>query len=163
MRLKGIVAVVVGLFFLVGGAATAQYSGPGIAPAQAQDGKPAQPKGVTSRGLVGSAGAIASISATAPVALSGRVVELAPGGQTGKQRNLVPSFLYVLDGTLVIDTQGGGTGDSGVQYHGEGQAYSGPVGLWHNVMNTSQQPARYLMLFVAAPGAKTVEQASDEE
>ncbi len=163
MRIKGIVAVVVGLFLLVGGAATAQYSGPGIAPAQAQDAKPEQPKGVKSRGLVSSTGAIASISVTAPVALSGQVVELAASGQTGKQRNLVPSFLYVLEGTLVINTEGGPIGVSGIQYHGEGQSYAGPAGLWHNVMNTGQQPARYLILFVGAPGAKTVEQAKADE
>lgn len=152
MGLKGFVAVVVGLFVLVGGA-----------PALAQNGKPAQPKGVTSRGLVGSTGPIAAVGVAVPVALSGQVVELAPGGQTGKQRNLVPSFLHVLEGTLVIDTQGGPVGVSGIQYHGEGQSYAGPAGLWYNVMNTGQQPARFLLLFVAAPGAKTMEQASAEE
>src|SRR5204862_341862 len=82
-------------------------------PAHAQDAKPAQPKGVKSRGLVGSTGAIASVALSIPAALSGQVVELAPGGQTGKQRNLAPSFLYVLEGTLVIETEGGPIGVSG--------------------------------------------------
>jgi redox-sensitive bicupin YhaK (pirin superfamily) len=156
MRLKGIVAVVVGLFIVAGGA-QAQYSGPGIAPAQAQGAKPPEPKGVTSRGLVGSTGAIAAVGLSVPAALSGQIIELAAGGQTGQQRNLVPSFLYVLEGTIVIDTQGGPISVSGVQYHGEGQAYAGPAGLWYNVTNTSPKPARFLLLFVAAPGAKTWE------
>src|SRR2546426_10971113 len=104
MKLKGTVAVVVGLLILVGGA-------------YAQDAKPAQPTGVKSRGLVGSTGAIASVAGSGPAALSGQVVELAPGGQSGKQKNLAPSFIYVLEGTLVIETEGGPIGVSGIQYH----------------------------------------------
>jgi quercetin dioxygenase-like cupin family protein len=144
MRLKVIVAVVVGLVLVVGGA-------------QAQDAKPPEPKGVTSRGLVGSTGPIAAVGLTVPATLTGQVIELAPGGQTGRQRNLVPSFLYVLEGTLVVDTEGGPISVSGIQYHGEGQAYAGPAGLWYNAMNTGQKPVRFLLLFVAPPGAKTWE------
>ena len=162
MRLKGTVAVAVGLFVLAWGAQAQNGQMPGIAPAHAQDAKSAQPKGVKSRGLVGSTGAMASVALSVPAALSGQVVELAPGGQTGKQRNLAPSFLYVLEGTLVIETEGGPIGVSGVQYHGEGQSYAGPAGLWYNVMNTGQTPARYLMLFVAPSGAKTWEQAKED-
>jgi len=158
MTLRGlVVAVVVSLLVTVGGAG-AQYGDVlGISPAHAQDDKAPQPKGATSRGLVGSTGPMASVGLSVPVALSGQVVELAPGGQTGRQRNLAPSILYVLQGTLVIDTTGGPIGVSGVQYHGEGQAYAGPANLWYNVMNTGQQPAKFLLLFVAAPGAKTWE------
>jgi quercetin dioxygenase-like cupin family protein len=130
---------------------------------QAQEDKVPEPKGVTSRGLVGSTGPIASVGVTVPVALSGQVVDLAPGGQTGRQRNLVPSFLYVLEGTLVIDTMGGPISVSGVQYHGAGQAYAAPANLWYNVMNTGQKPAKYLLLFVAPPGAKTVEPFKAED
>jgi len=164
MARKGlVVAIVIALAVAVGGA-DARYGGaPGIPAAQAQASKAAEPKGVTSRGLVGSTGPIASIGITVPVALSGQVIELAPGGQTGRQRNLVPSVLYVLQGTLVIDTQGGPTGVSGVQYHGEGQAYAGPANLWYNVMNTGQKPAKYLLLFVAPPGAKTWEQGKADD
>jgi quercetin dioxygenase-like cupin family protein len=132
-------------------------------PALAQDDKAPEPKGVTSRGIVGSTGPIASVGVTVPVALSGQVIELAPGGQTGRQKNLTPSFLYVLEGTLVIDTMGGPISVSGVQYHGTGQAYAAPANLWYNVMNTGQKPAKYLLLFVAPPGAKTVEPFKAEE
>lgn len=153
MRLM--VAIVVAVLVVMSGAR--------LAPIQAQDGKAPEPKGVTSRGLVGSTGPIASVSVTVPVALSGQVIELAPGGQTGRQKNLTPSFLYVLEGTLVIDTMGGPISVSGVQYHGTGQAYAGPANLWYNVMNTGQKPAKYLLLFVAPPGAKTVEPFKAEE
>ena len=163
MKPKVIVAILVAAFVFVG-MASAQYgTAPGIAPAHAQDAKPSEPKGVTTRGLVSSAAPITSIAMTVPVTLTGQVVDLEPGGQTGKQRNLVPSFLYVLEGTLVIDTEGGPIGVWGIQYHGKGQAYAGPVGLWYNAQNTSQTPVRYVILFVATPGAKTVEQAKAED
>ncbi|HEY7650578.1 MAG TPA: cupin domain-containing protein [Methylomirabilota bacterium] len=163
MRLM--VAIVVVVLLVVTGAADQYYysGGAGVPPAQAQDGKAPEPKGVTSRGLVGSTGPIASVGLVVPAALSGQIVELAPGGQTGRQRNLAPSFLYVLQGTLVIDTMGGPISVSGVQYHGEGQAYAGPANLWYNVMNTGQKPAKYLLLFVAPPGAKTLETFKADE
>src|SRR5437016_13690922 len=106
MKLKGTVAVVVGLLILVGGA-------------YAQDAKPAQPTGVKSRGLVGSTGAIASVAVSVPAALPGQVVELAPGGQRGMQKDLAPSLVYVLEGTLVIATEGRPVGVARVQYPGE--------------------------------------------
>jgi hypothetical protein len=163
MRLKAIVAILVGVFVIVGGA-PAQYGGtPGIAPAHAQGAKPPEPKGVKVRGLVTSLGPVASIPVTVPVALTGQVIEIEPGGQTGKQRTLAPSFLYVLEGTLVIDTEGGPGGVSGIQYHSDGQSYAGPVNLWYNVMNRSQKPARFLFIFVAPPGAKTTEQAKGDD
>jgi quercetin dioxygenase-like cupin family protein len=164
MTVRGVVAAVAVALFVVVGGGGAQYGGmPRLPAAQAQDGKAPQPKGVSSRGIVGSAGPIASVGVAVPAVLTGTVVELAPGGQTGRQRNLVPSFLYVLQGTLVIDTDGGPVSVSGVQYHGEGQAYAGPPNLWYNVMNTGQQPAKFLLLFVAAPGAKTWEPFKADE
>jgi Cupin domain len=164
MTLKPIVAILAAVLVFVGGAFAQQYQNvPGIAPAQAQDQKPVEPKGVKSRGLVTSLGPVASIPLTVPVALSGQVVELAPGGQTGKMRNLAPAFLYVLEGTLVIDTEGGPAGVSGVQYHAEGQSYAGPTNLWYNVMNTGTTPAKYLILYVATPGAKTNEQGKADD
>ena len=159
---KSFVAAAVAVFVFVGGA-QAQYGGPSTPAAQAQDGKLEQPKGVKSRGLVGSTGVIAAVPITVPAAMTGQVVELAPGGQTGTQRNLVPSFLYVLEGTLVIDTKGGPIGTDGIQYHGEGQGFAEPPNLWYNVMNSSPAPARYLILYVAPAGAKTMEQAKPDD
>src|SRR5436309_15904875 len=103
MKLKGTVAVVVGLLILVGGA-------------YAQDAKPAQPTGVKSRGLVGSTGAIASVAVSVPAALSGQVVELAPGRQGGKEKNLAAAFIHVLEGRLVVGTEGGAVGVAGLLY-----------------------------------------------
>jgi quercetin dioxygenase-like cupin family protein len=159
MRLRATVTVVIAVVVVLGGVSAHL----GVTAAEAQDGKPAQPKGVSSHGLVTSLGPVATFPVTVPAALSGQVVDLAPGGQTGTQRNLVPSFLYVIQGTLAIDTKGGPIGISGMQYHTEGQSYSAPVGTWYNVTNATQEPARYLLLFVGPPGGATVEQAKAEE
>lgn len=164
MKRKTFVAGAVAFLVFVGGAVAQQYHNvPGIAPAHAQNAKPAEPKGMKSRGLVSSLGPMAAAPMTVPVNMTGQVIELAPGGQTGKMRNLVPSFLYVLEGTLSIDTEGGPVGVSGMQYHAEGQSYAGPPNLWYNAINSGMAPVRYLILFVAPAGAKTTEQAKAEE
>jgi quercetin dioxygenase-like cupin family protein len=154
MRLKGVLAILVALCVFAGGA-QAQYGGPGITPsAQAQDA--AGGFRITTKGLVTSLGAYRQVD-NIPIVLTGMTVEIAPGGQTGRERFLVPAYLYVLEGTLTTDTQGGPIGVSGIQYHAEGQSFSSPVGLWHTFTNTSTQPVKYLLLFVATPGAPTME------
>jgi len=159
MKPKSIVAVLVALLTFAAGVGAQQYPNvPGIAPAAAQGAGPA--KGMTSRGLVSSLGPIPSVAVAIPAAMTGQLVELAAGGHSGKIRNLVPSFLYVVEGTLAINTEGGPIGVSGIQYHAEGQSYAGPTGLWYTVSNAGDKPARYLMLFVGAPGAKTTEEAA---
>jgi quercetin dioxygenase-like cupin family protein len=158
MRLKSVVMVVVGSFVIAGGA-QAQYGGvPGLSSAQAADEMPATEKGVQSKGLVTSLGGYKQADHI-PILLTGMTVEIEPGGHTGRERFLVPSYLYVLEGTLTTDTQGGPTGVYGIQYHAEGQSYSSPAGAWHNFMNNGTTPVKYLLLFVGTPGAPTIEKA----
>ena len=57
-----------------------------------------------------------------PVVLTGQIVEIESGGQTGRQRHLVPSYIYVLEGILTTNSDGGPVGVDGVQYHGAGQS-----------------------------------------
>jgi quercetin dioxygenase-like cupin family protein len=162
MRLKGVLAVLVGLFVMAA-CAQAQYTGvPGISPAQAQGQMPVMEQGVQTKGLVTSLGAYKQADHI-PILLTGMTVTIAPGGHTGRERFLVPSYLYVLEGTLTTDTQGGPTGISGIQYHAEGQSYSSPVGAWHNFMNTGTTPAKYLLLFIGSPGAPTIEKAKADQ
>jgi quercetin dioxygenase-like cupin family protein len=158
MRLKGVLAVLVALFVFVGGAQV-QYSGAGITPAaQAQD---QAEKGVKTKNLVTSLGGYRQVD-NIPIVLTGMTVEIAPGGQTGRERYLVPTYIYVLDGTLTTDTQGGPVGVAGVQYHAEGQSYSSPVAIWHNHMNNGTTPVKYLLLFIGAPSGPTMEKAKAE-
>ncbi len=154
MTVKFIVATAVALFVLV-------PVGP-TAPARAQGAKPPQPKGVKTSNLVSSTGPFRAPAAI-PVVLSGQTIELEPGGQTGKMRYLVPAYIYVVDGVLTSNTEGGPVGVSGVQYFGEGQSYSSPVGLWVNFTNSGQKPVKFIQLFVTTPGGPPTEQAKADE
>ena len=119
-----------------------------------------QPKGVTSRNLVTSLGGFRA-TANVPIVLTGQLVELAPGGQTGRERFLVPAYIYVLEGVLTTNTEGGPAGLGGVQYHTAGQSHADPGGLWHNYMNTGQDPVKYLQLLIGTPGGATSQKAED--
>ena len=161
MRLKSVVAVLI-IVLVVGGwaASAAEYGG--ASTAQAQDVKPAAPKGVKTKGLVTSLGGFRA-TVNAPIVLTGQTVEIEPGGQTGRQRHLVPSYIYVLEGVLTTNSEGGPVGVAGVQYHTVGQSYMDVVGVWHNHYNTGQKPVKYLLLLIATPGAPTTEQASADD
>jgi quercetin dioxygenase-like cupin family protein len=152
MRATGIKAVVVVTLAVLGLA--------GSAAAQAPEAPP-QPKGVKTGPIITSLGPFRE-AVSIPVVLSGQVVELEPGGQTGRQRHTVPTFIYVLEGTLVTNSEGGRIGVGGVQYHAVGQAYSDPVGVWHNHSNPGTTPVKYLILYVSTPGGEITEKAPAE-
>ena len=120
-------------------------------PAEAQAQKPPEPKGVKVTGLVSSAGGF-SERVNTPLLLTGATVELEPGGQTGRQQFRVPTYIYVLEGVLVTDYEAGPIGTQGVQYHAAGQSFMDNGGWWHNHMNSSQKPVKYLMLHLGYPG-----------
>jgi quercetin dioxygenase-like cupin family protein len=130
-------------------------------PASAQD-KAAGEKGVKATNLVTSLGPFRQTTSI-PVVLTGQTIEIEPGGQTGRQRHLVPSYVYVLEGTLVTNTEGGPVGVGGVQYHAAGQSYSDPVGVWHNYSNPGPAPVKYLLLLIGTPGAPTTEKAKADD
>ena len=157
MRLNGVLAILVALFVFLGAAPA--RDGAGLTPAaQAQD---QTEKGVKTKGLVTSLGGYKEAEHV-PIVLTGSTVEIAPGGQTGRERYLAPNYIYVLEGTLTTDTQGGRPGVAGVQYHNEGQSYSSPVGVWHNHLNNGTTPVKYLLLFIGTPGVPTMEKAKVE-
>jgi quercetin dioxygenase-like cupin family protein len=133
-----------------------------IMPALAQTPGPVpQPKGVKASTLITSLGGFKE-TVNIPVVLSGQTVEIAPGGQTGRQRHLVPTFIYVLDGTLVTNSEGGRVGVAGAQYHAAGQSYSDPAGVWHNHSNPGPAPVRYLLLFLSTPGGDLTQKAGED-
>src|SRR5215510_1630421 len=160
-------AMFIGIFvmmsvILVVGAPAPYWSGPRPAAAQAQtpDAPPVE-KGVKARNLVTSLGGFRG-TANVPIVLTGQVIEIEPGGQTGRQRHLVPSYIYVLEGTLVTNSEGGRVGVAGAQYHAAGQSYSDPAGVWHNHSNPGPGPVKYLLLFLSTPGGDLTQKAGDE-
>ncbi len=149
MAVRSILAIAVAVLVVGSGPSIAQYGGPPSA--QAQDAQSTQEKGVKTRNLVTSLGGFRG-TASVPMVLTGQVVEIQPGGQTGRQRHNVPSYIYVLEGTLTSDSEGGPVGVAGVQYHGAGQSYTDAVGVWHNHSNKGQTPVKYLLLLIQVGG-----------
>ena len=134
-------------------------------PALAQAPAPApvpQPKGVKSSNLITSLGGFREV-VSIPVVLTGQTLEIEPGGQTGRQRHTVPTFVYVLEGTLVTNSEGGRVGVGGVQYHAAGQSYSDPAGVWHNHSNPGPTPVKYLLLFLSTPGGEITQKAAADD
>ena len=131
-------------------------------PAEAQAQKPAEPKGVKVSGLVTSLGGF-SATVNTPLLVTGSTVELEPGGQTGKEQFRVPTFIYVLDGILTTDYEAGPVGIQGAQYHAAGQSFMDNGGWWHNLMNKSNKPVKYLMLHLGYPGRPDPVQKAEAE
>jgi hypothetical protein len=133
-------------------------------PVYSQDQKPAEPKGVTVKGLVTSLGGFAATVST-PIFVTGSTVELAPGGQTGRQEFRVPTYIYVIEGTLITEYESGPIGVKGTQYHAAGQSFmdNGGAGWWHNMANRSEKPVKYLMLHIGYPGRPDPIQRPDKE
>jgi len=152
MRATGIAAVVVASLAVLGL----------VGPAAAQAPAVPQAKGVKSSPIITSLGPFRE-AVSVPVILSGQTIELDPGGQTGRQRHNVPTFIYVLEGTLVTNSEGGRVGVGGVQYHAAGQAYSDPVGVWHNHSNPGITPVKYLLLFISTPGGEITQKAGADD
>ena len=123
-------------------------------PAGGQD---TAPKGVTSKALVTSLGGFKA-TVNAPLAISGATVELAPGGQTGRQRFQVPTYVYVIEGVLTTNYEGGPVGVAGIQYHASGQSHMDTGGIWHNYRNTTNKPVKFLMVHIGYPGAEALQQ-----
>jgi quercetin dioxygenase-like cupin family protein len=162
MTVRIAVAIVVGVFVVVSGV-EAQYGGITAPPAaQAQDAKANEEKGVKARDLVTSLGGFRG-TANVPIVLTGKVVEIQPGGQTGRERFNVPSFVYVLEGTLTTNSEGGPIGVGGVQYHAAGQSYMDAPGVWHNHSNPGQTPVKYLLLFIGTPGGAVMQKAGADD
>jgi len=162
-RLAMFIGILVVMSVIVVGAPAPYGNGPRPASAQTQasDAPPAE-KGVKARNLMTSLGAFRG-TANVPIVLTGQVIEIEPGGQTGRQRHLVPSYIYVLEGNLTTNSEGGPVGTAGVQYHAAGQSYMDAPGVWHNHSNSGTVPVKYLLLLISTPSGPLTEKAKGED
>jgi len=119
----------------------------GVASAQSDK----APKGVKTKGLVTSLGGFQD-TVSAPILVTGATVEIEPGGQTGREQFRVPTYVYVLEGILTTDYEDGPVGIKGAQYHAAGQSFMDRGGWWHNHMNKTDKPVKYLILHLGYPG-----------
>jgi hypothetical protein len=136
------------------------FLGPTVGPVSAQSDK--TPKGVTTKGLVTSLGGFKD-TVNMPVLVSGSTVEIEPGGQTGREQFRVPTYVYVLEGILTTDYEAGPVGIKGAQYHAAGQSFMDQGGWWHNHLNRTDKPVKYLMLHLGYPGHPAPVQKAEPE
>lgn len=68
---------------------------------------------------------------------------LEPGGTTPRHKHPVPTFIYVVEGTLVVDVDGGVTREVKA-----GEAFMEVVDTWHRNRNPSNTArVQYLLVF----------------
>lgn len=121
-----------------------------------------EPKGVTAKGLVTSLGGF-SATVNTPIFVSGATIDVEPGGQTGRQQFRVPTYIYVIEGTLTTEYEAGPVGIKGAQYHAAGQSFMDNGGWWHNHANRSGKPVKYLMIHLGYPGRPDPVQKAEKD
>ena len=73
-----------------------------------------------------------------------------PGGRTPLHQQPVPVYVYVLEGEVELETEGGEA-----HPYRQGEAYIEALNRDHQLFNRSDSPARVLVVFVGAEGERT--------
>ena len=90
-----------------------------------------------------------------PAQVSSDITQLEPGQETGWHRHRVPTYSYVLQGTISVEYDAGVTKEFAA-----GTAFMEAEDVWHNGTNTGDEPVRILTVYMGAKGAKnSVERA----
>lgn len=79
--------------------------------------------------------------------LSGYLVEIPPGGQTGWHMHPYPCMAYVLDGTVQVQQSGGP-----VRTYKKGDSFAEMVKTRHNGRNPGRKPTKILLFVVGVNG-----------
>ena len=74
-------------------------------------------------------------------------VDIGPGGETGRHMHLYPAFVYVLEGAVEVEIEGGG----GHSYKA-GDSFVEAVNAWHNGRNRGSTPVKLLVVFAGVRG-----------
>lgn len=76
--------------------------------------------------------------------------ELEPGGRTALHQHPAPVLVYVLDGTLTVQAQGGEPRD-----YKSGQSFLEDINHWHQAFNNGVTPVKILVVFAGEEGKPT--------
>jgi len=76
--------------------------------------------------------------------------ELEPGGRTARHQHPVPVFVYILDGTISVQADGGQ-----LREYTAGKAFLEDVNHWHQAFNKGTTPAKILVVFMGEEGKPT--------
>jgi quercetin dioxygenase-like cupin family protein len=83
--------------------------------------------------------------------ISSLLVEVGPGGETGRHMHPVPTYVHVLEGTLTVEM------DDGTRFEfPAGKAFLEAVNTWHNGKNLGKTPLKFLVVFSGAEGESTL-------
>ena len=80
-------------------------------------------------------------------AMASILVEIAPGGETGRHMHPVPTYVHVLEGTLTVEME-----DKSIHEFQVGQAFLEVVNMWHNGKNMGNAPLKFLVVFATEEG-----------
>ena len=76
--------------------------------------------------------------------------EVEPGGRTSRHQHPVPVFVYVLEGTLTVQADGGQPRE-----YRPGQAFLEDVNHWHQAFNKTSASVKILVVFMGEEGKPT--------
>jgi quercetin dioxygenase-like cupin family protein len=98
------------------------------------------------------AGAPISYPKTDSAEVTGLRVDIGPGGETGRHRHPYPTFVYVLEGTVEVEMEGGM-----VHSYKAGDSFLEALNTWHNGRNTGPETTKILVVFVGVKGKPNLE------
>ncbi|MEO8882064.1 MAG: cupin domain-containing protein, partial [Devosia sp.] len=88
--------------------------------------------------------------------VTGAIVTLPPGGETGWHEHEVPLFGYVLEGTLTVDY-----GSKGVKTYNAGDSWMEAMNWPHNGINKGTVPVKLIAVYMGGGDkANTVKTAA---
>jgi quercetin dioxygenase-like cupin family protein len=79
--------------------------------------------------------------------MTGVVIEMAPGAETGWHLHPVPSVGYVLEGELEVHFKNGD-----IKHLAAGESAAEAVNVYHNGRNAGDVPVKLVIFYVGTPG-----------
>ena len=75
------------------------------------------------------------------------VIDIGPGGETGRHMHPYPTLVYVLEGAIDVEMDG-----AAAHSYKAGDSFLEVVNTWHNGRNVSATPAKVLVVFAGVHG-----------
>ncbi len=92
-------------------------------------------------------GATLSYPKTDSAEVTALLLEIGPGGETGRHMHPNPTFVYMLEGAIDVDMDGGMP-----HTYKAGDSFIEVVNTWHNGKNKGTMPAKILVVFSGVKG-----------
>ena len=83
--------------------------------------------------------------------VSSVMVEIAPGGESGRHKHPVSPQIYVIEGEVTIEFD-----DGKQKKFPAGKAFLEAVNTWHNAKNTGDKPLKMLVVFFGEKDRKNM-------